>query len=42
MKYLKKKYEGPTNKLKKVHNFFWNFLILKRGLFGQILKKKLK
>ena len=31
-----KKCEGPINKLKKIHNFFWNFLILKRGLFGQM------
>jgi hypothetical protein len=28
--------EGPTNKLTKIPKYFWNFLISKRGSFGQI------
>ena len=32
----KTKCEGPTNKPTMVPNIFWNFLLSKRGSFGQI------
>jgi len=32
----KLKCEGPTNKSTKIPKYFWNFLISKRGSFGQI------
>ena len=32
----KTKCEGPTNKSMKAPKYFWNFLLSKRGLFGQI------
>jgi hypothetical protein len=40
MKYFKKKYKRPTNKFKKIHEFFWNFLISKKSSFSPISKQK--
>jgi len=35
---LRKTCEGPTNKLKMLHEFFWNFLRFFKGLFVRVLR----